>query len=76
MEFSLLMRLSAEGEGKLVSLLLLLLAALLLLLAEAAELNPLELEVLLPRPFSLSPYLLLVGSCDVDVAPAFFSPNL
>ena len=56
-EFSLI-RLRAEGEGKLVSLLLLLATALpaslpLLPPAERAELNPLELDVRLPRPFSL-----------------------
>ncbi len=50
-EFWLLMRLRAEGDGKLVSL-----AAedeedsLLLLAVDLAELNPLELEVLFPRP--------------------------
>ena len=55
-EFSLI-RLSAEGEGKLVSLLpeatTLLPASLLPLPADRPELNPLELEVRFPRPFSL-----------------------
>ena len=55
-EFSLI-RLRAEGEGKLVSLLpeatTLLPASLLPLPADRPELNPLELEVRFPRPFSL-----------------------
>ena len=45
-EFSLIL-LSADGDGKLVSLLML---TELSLPTDRAELNPLELEVLLPRP--------------------------
>ena len=44
-----LILLSADGDGKLVSLLML---TELSLPTDRAELNPLELEVLLPKPYN------------------------
>ena len=68
-ECSLILR-SAEGEGKLVSLLRLTEDSLP---TDRAELNPLELEVRLPRPFSLGEYWYLTGVGGGMLPPGFGS---
>ena len=77
--WSALILLRADGEGKLVSLLPTPFELLLLLLLPllCAELNPLELEVRLPRPFSLGCccwYLRL--PLELVAVDGFFRPNL